>query len=184
MRCLRRFWKTSQRTSLQDFSTSKGKEVESISSQPVSKDKIWRKEGISPGWRIVDINGIDTTEMTAVPELRTKKKSLQIAYFERTQCPNLRLWSLGHLKLVPFCHAMQSEVQPRFKQLMQLRPAIFTCRPHGLASRGDSDRQGGWNDQASGQKGKTTKIFMTFMKQKYLKRLLIFFQGSWSSNLL
>ncbi|CAK9089564.1 Fer-1-like protein 6 [Durusdinium trenchii] len=31
-------------------------------------------------------------------------------------------------------------VQPRFQQLMQLRPAIFTCRPHGLAARGDSDR--------------------------------------------
>ena len=61
-----------------------------------SQDKMWRKQGISPGWRIVDINGVDTKEMTAV--------------------------------------------MPRFKQLMQLRPAIFTCRPHGLASRGDSDR--------------------------------------------
>ena len=35
-----------------------------------------------------------------------------------------------------------AEVQPRFQQLMQLRPAIFTCRPHGLAARGDSDRHG------------------------------------------
>lgn len=62
----------------------------------ISKDKMWRKQGISPGWRIVDINGVDTKEMTSV--------------------------------------------MPRFKQLLQLRPAIVTCRPHGLAARGDSDR--------------------------------------------
>ncbi|CAE7561007.1 FER1L6 [Symbiodinium sp. CCMP2456] len=61
-----------------------------------SKDKMWRKQGISPGFRIVDINGVDTKEMTAV--------------------------------------------MPRFKQLLQLRPAIISCRPHGLAARGDSDR--------------------------------------------
>lgn len=61
-----------------------------------SKDKMWRKQGISPGFRIVDINGVDTKEMTAV--------------------------------------------MPRFKQLLQLRPAIVSCRPHGLAARGDSDR--------------------------------------------
>ncbi|CAJ1448812.1 unnamed protein product [Effrenium voratum] len=62
----------------------------------LSQDKMWRKQGVSPGWRVVDINGFDTTEMTAV--------------------------------------------MPRFKQLLQLRPAIVTCRPHGLAARGDSDR--------------------------------------------
>eukprot|EP00435_Cladocopium_sp_Y103_P064705 s594_g26.t1 len=62
----------------------------------ISKDKMWRKQGISPGWRIVDINGVDTKQMTSV--------------------------------------------MPRFKQLLQLRPAIVTCRPHGLAARGDSDR--------------------------------------------
>jgi hypothetical protein len=28
---------------------------------------MWRKQGISPGWRIVDINGVDTKEMTSVP---------------------------------------------------------------------------------------------------------------------
>lgn len=33
-----------------------------------------------------------------------------------------------------------TQVMPRFKQLLQLRPAIVTCRPHGLAARGDSDR--------------------------------------------
>ena len=37
---------------------------------------------------------------------------------------------------------MKLEVMPRFKQLLQLRPAIVTCRPHGLAAMGDSDRRG------------------------------------------
>ena len=35
---------------------------------------MWRKQGISPGWRIVDINGVDTKEMTAVAWRSFKKK--------------------------------------------------------------------------------------------------------------
>ena len=40
---------------------------------------MWRKQGISPGWRIVDINGVDTKEMTAVAwRSRSVQKAPQI----------------------------------------------------------------------------------------------------------
>ena len=43
------------------------------------QDKMWRKQGISPGWRIVDINGVDTKEMTAVAwRSRSVQKAPQI----------------------------------------------------------------------------------------------------------
>lgn len=57
----------------------------------VSQDKIWKKQGVAAGWRIVDINGFDTKEM--------------------------------------------SYSSPEFVSLLQKRPIIVTCRPHGLAAR-------------------------------------------------
>jgi len=60
-----------------------------------SQGRIWKKAGIAPGWRVVDINGTDTSAMNSA--------------------------------------------DPNLKKLLKTRPAVFTCRPHGIGSQKSGD---------------------------------------------